>query len=65
MEFKPLVQLEEVKTQSGEEDEEVVFKMCARLVTRAASLAGCPGVSAREGRNWGRWPPPKGRGALT
>ena len=42
VEFKPLVQLEEVKVQSGEEDEEVVFKMCARLVRSAAYLAGGP-----------------------
>jgi len=27
VEFKPLVQLEEVKTANGEEDEESIFKM--------------------------------------
>lgn len=29
VEFEPLVKLEEVKTQTHEEDEEVLFKMCA------------------------------------
>jgi len=27
VEFKPLVQLEEVKTANGEEDEDAIFKM--------------------------------------
>lgn len=31
VEFKPLVQLEEVKTANGEEDEESIFKMRAKL----------------------------------
>lgn len=29
VEFEPVVKLEEVKTQTMEEDEEVLFKMCA------------------------------------
>ena len=29
VEFQPLVKLEEVKTQTMEEDEEVLYKMCA------------------------------------
>jgi len=31
VEFKPLVQLEEVKTANGEEDEDAIFKMRAKL----------------------------------
>ena len=39
MEFKPLVQLDEVKTANGEEEEEAVFKMSAatRLPARPRS----------------------------
>ena len=29
MEFTPLVKLDEVKTTTGEDEEEVLFKMCA------------------------------------
>lgn len=31
VEFQPVVKLEEVKTQTMEEDEEVLFKMCVQL----------------------------------
>jgi hypothetical protein len=34
VEFEPVIKLEEVKTQTMEEDEEVLFKMCAARETR-------------------------------
>jgi Ran-binding protein 1 len=35
VDFKPLVSLEEVKVKTMEEDEEVIFKMCARALPEA------------------------------
>ena len=48
VDFKPLVQLEEVKVTSGEEEEEVVFKMCA-AAHAVGERGGAGGVRASCG----------------
>mmetsp|Transcript_323 Transcript_323/g.2578 ORF Transcript_323/g.2578 Transcript_323/m.2578 type:complete len:204 (-) Transcript_323:4816-5427(-) len=56
-EFQPLVQLDEVATSTGEEDEDVFFQVCVQRKHRNRNPTGKAAIAihAKDGADEGRW----------